>query len=63
MENLTDRLSRVLKLDGEVFRQIGDDDTATGQAILVAALATAIANITGAGGNVIGRVIGGRLEG
>jgi|FLYL01.1.fsa_nt_gi hypothetical protein len=63
MENLTDRLVRVLKLEPAVFGEIGEDQSATGQAILVAALAAAIGNITGSGGNVITRIITGAIGG
>ena len=60
MDQIIERLTRVLKLDSTVFREIADDESALGPAVGVAALASAISAITGQG-NFVGRVIAGAI--
>lgn len=49
MSVLTQRMQRAMRLDPEVFEDIENDDTATGQALLVVVLAAVCAGIGGAG--------------
>ena len=60
MDQIIERLQRVLRLDDTVFTEIANDEGAIGPAIGVASLASAIAAITGQG-NFVGRVVGGAI--
>ena len=60
MDQIIERITRVLRLESPVFREIADDGDAIGPAIGVAALASAIANLTGSGG-IVGRLIAGAI--
>lgn len=59
---MLDRLRRALRLEPAVFRQVADDERATGQALAVSAFASVVANLNG-GGTFAGRVIGGTVSG
>jgi hypothetical protein len=56
-EAIAARVPRVLKLEEPVHREIADDESATGQAIVVTILAALIASLT-AEGNFLTRVVG-----
>lgn len=60
VDQIIERLQRMLRLDNTVFTEIANDESAIGPAIGVAAVASAIAGITGEG-NLAGRVIGGAI--
>jgi len=55
---ILDRVQRAVTLKEGVYAEIGSDQAATGQAIVVAAVAGLISSVTGAGG-FFGRIIGG----
>jgi hypothetical protein len=58
VDQIIERLTRVLKLDSAVFTEIAEDESATGPAVGVAALATAIGGISGDTGVVSGIIVG-----
>lgn len=60
VDQVIERVQRVLRLDSAVFTEIADDEDAIGPAIGIAALASAIAGITGQG-NFVGRIVGGAI--
>ena len=60
VDQIIERVQRVLRLDNSVFTEIANDEGALGPAVGVAALASAIAAITGQG-NFVGRVVGGAI--
>lgn len=62
MDGIIDRLTRMLKLDPSVFPEIANDDKATGQAVMVSALAAAISNLTG-DGNIVSNFVFGLVFG
>jgi hypothetical protein len=59
---ILDRVQRAVTLKEGVYAEIGSDQAATGQAIVVAAVAGLISSVTGAGG-FFGRIIGGLIGG
>ena len=62
MDVIIDRLTRMLKLDPSVFPEIANDDNATGQAVMVSAVAAAISNLFGEG-NIISNLVFGLVFG
>lgn len=58
VDQVIERLTRVLKLDSAVFKEIAEDETATGVAVGVSALAAAISGISGDTGVVSGIIFG-----
>jgi hypothetical protein len=58
VDQVIERLTRVLKLDSTVFKEIADDESATGPAVGIAALASAIGGISGDTGVVSGIIFG-----
>ncbi len=62
MDLIIDRLRRVLTLDSTVFSEIANDDSATGQAMTVAAIASIIGSLLGEG-NFVGRLISSAIGG
>ena len=60
MDQVIERIQRVLRLDSAVFPEIADDESALGPAVGIAALASVIASITGQGG-FIGRIVAGAV--
>ncbi len=46
MDQVIERLTRVLKLDSTVFKEIAEDERATGTAVGISALASAISSIS-----------------
>lgn len=60
IDAIVERLPRVLRLEGPVHGEIAADQSATGQALLVTAVAAAIAGVTGEGNffvNIVGAFI------
>lgn len=62
VDQLIERLTRVLKLDSTVFKEIAEDDSATGPAVGITALAWAISGIS-SDTSLIGGIIGGAVFG
>lgn len=60
MDQIIERLTRVLKLEPAVYKEIADDEGAIGPAIGVAAIASVIASLTGSGG-IVGRIFAGAI--
>ena len=58
IDAIVERLPRVLRVEGPVHGEIAADQSATGQAILVTAVAAAISSLTGGEGNFIVNVVG-----
>ena len=58
VDQVIERLTRVLKLDSAVFKEIAEDESATGPAVGVSALAAAIGGISGDAGVVNGIIVG-----
>jgi hypothetical protein len=59
-EAIIARLPRVLKLEDPVFGEIGNDENATVQGIVVTALAAMVGNLT-AEGNILGNILVGLI--
>lgn len=62
MDQIIERLTRVLKLDSAVFKEIAEDESATGTAVGVSALAAAIGGIS-SDTNLIAGIIVGAISG
>lgn len=60
VDKVIEQLTRVLKLEPTVFKEIADDESAIGPAIGVAALSSVIASLTGQGG-IVGRIFAGAI--
>lgn len=62
VDQVIERLTRVLKLDSAVFKEIADDESATGVAVGISALAAAISGIS-SDTNLIAGIVGGAIFG
>ena len=62
VDQVIERLTRVLKLEPAVFKEIAEDESATGPAVGISALAAAISGIT-SDTNLIAGIIGGAVFG
>lgn len=62
MDQVIERLTRVLKLDSTVFKEIAGDESATGPAVGITAVAAGISGIT-SDTNLIAGIIGGAIFG
>ncbi len=62
VDQVIERLTRVLKLEPAVFKEIAEDESATGPAVGISALAAAISGIT-SDTNLIAGIIGGAIFG
>jgi hypothetical protein len=58
VDQVIERLTRVLKLDSTVFKEIAEDESATAVAVGISALAAAISGISGDTGVVSGIIVG-----
>jgi hypothetical protein len=58
VDQIIERLTRVLKLEPTVFKEIAEDESATAPAVGISALAAAIGGISGDSGVVSGIVVG-----
>ncbi len=62
MDQVIERLTRVLKLDSTVFKEIAEDERATGTAVGISAVASAISSIS-SDTNLIAGIIFGAIFG
>ena len=62
MDLIIERLTRVLKLDSAVFKEIAEDESATATSVGIAAIAAGISGIT-SDTNLVAGVIGGAVFG